>query len=246
MVVGDKMNYETTITRTLDYQDVDFTGQIKLSKVLEQLAYVAHLNSIKNEFWNENMMGEYGWIILKQRIRFLKPITIKDSYELTTYPGDYSRVRFHRNSFAKVGDEIVMEQTAIWALLDIEKRRVISPSKLNMKFPEDTKGDILVEFKDVNLNVDFELCHEVKIEYSHIDVNKHLNNVRYLDWCLDTIDIDKITDLNILDISLNYFKESHYKETLRIYRYFSDVELLFKITGPDAQDIRFSCSIEVR
>lgn len=240
------MNYETTIATTLDYQDVDFTGKIRISKLLEQLSYVAHLNSIENRFWYEEMMGKYGWIILKQRIKFIRPITIKDSYELTTYPGDYSRVRFYRNSIIKVDDEIVMEQTALWSLIDIANRRVIAPSKLDLEFPNETKGDILLEFKDVGLDFDFEFCNKIEIEYSHIDVNRHLNNVRYIEWCLDTIDIDSIAELRITDITMNYFKESCYKEILSVHRCFLDNEYVFLITGSDFKDIRFSCYIEVR
>ncbi len=240
------MNHETTITAILDYQDADFTGKIKLTKLLEQLSYVAHINSIENRFWNETMMGKYGWIILKQRIQFSKPITIKDSYDLTTYPGDYSRVKFYRNTFAMVNDEVVMKQTALWSFIDITSRRVIAPAKMSLEFPEDTKGDILIEFKDINLDFDFEFCKEVVVEYSNIDINRHLNNVKYIEWCLDSIDIEYITNNEISDISLNYFKESHYKEVLHIHRCIFDNEWKFIVTGLDSKDVRFSCHIEVR
>ena len=219
---------------------------MKISKLLEELSHVAHLNSVENNFWNEGMLGEYGWIILKQKIKFIRPITIKDTYSLTTYPGDYSRVRFYRNSFASVNNEVVMEQTALWSLIDIAKRRVLAPSKLNMKFPEETKGDILVEFDEHSLADDFEFCKQVEVEYSHIDINRHLNNVRYVEWCLDTFDIETMANMQIKEISLNYFHESSLKEIFMVYRHVFDKEWQFIVTGKDIDDIRFSCHIEIR
>ncbi len=240
------MKYETSISRNLDYQDVDFTGKIKLTKLLEELSYVAHLNSIKNSFWSEDMMGRYGWVIVKQRIKFHRPITISDGYDLITYPGDYSRVRFYRNSMIMVGDEIAMEQTALWSLIDIKRRRVIRPSKIGINMPEDTKGDVLIDFKDINLTGDFTLTKKVKVEYSHIDINKHLNNVKYLEWCLDSLDMDIIENIMIDEFSLEYIKESQYGEVLDVFMDISDCKYIFKITGESIEDIRFSCILEVR
>lgn len=240
------MKYETKISRKLDYQDVDFTGKMKITKLLDELAYVAHLNSLKYGFWTEDMMGKYGWIVVKQRIKFYQPITISDNYKLATYPGAYSRVKFYRNSYIEIDDQLVMEQTALWSLMDIGKRRITTPKRAGITMPEDTEKRILSEIDNHDLVGDFDHVSSMKVAYSHIDINRHLNNVKYVEWCLDSLDLDLFGAVAINEMNLQYLKESRYGETLHIYSCLTADKYRFKICGADSEDLRFSCVLEVR
>ena len=58
---------------------------------------------------------------------------------------------------------------------------------------------------------------EFKVEYSDLDVNGHLNSVRYLDHVMNTFPLDYLRNHDIKRVEIAYVAEGHWNETLRIY-----------------------------
>ena len=95
-----------------------------------------------------------------------------------------------------------------------------------------------------DISTPFKTC-EIKVDYDDIDVNKHVNNVRYLDWALKTLDYDfrKTHKVNTIDI---YYK----KEISFGGRVLSEVEFdetrtnsIHRIKNADTGEIL--CSIKI-
>ena len=63
---------------------------------------------------------------------------------------------------------------------------------------------------------------EFKVEYSDLDVNGHLNSVRYLDHMMNTFPLDFLRDHDIKRVEIAYVAEGHWNETLRIYHLAED------------------------
>jgi len=57
------------------------------------------------------------------------------------------------------------------------------------------------------------------VKYSDLDLNKHVNNMKYLQWVLDTYPIDHSTNKNIKSLEINYLSESFPGDNIRIIGY---------------------------
>src|SRR5690606_14216277 len=84
------------------------------------------------------------------------------------------------------------------------------------------------------------LTHQVK--YSDLDIVGHVNNVKYMEWCLDSIDRELLDQNQIKAIHLNFLKENNYNDEIEIKRYNENSYIYFYITRNE--EISFVMCIE--
>ena len=62
-------------------------------------------------------------------------------------------------------------------------------------------------FSKINIQNKFEIISNRKVVLSDLDIVNHVNNVKYLEWCLDFIDFDVIINSRINTLEMNFLKE---------------------------------------
>ena len=65
---------------------------------------------------------------------------------------------------------------------------------------------------------DLELAREINIYYNDIDINGHLNSVKYIDHVLDLFDIDYYRTHQLRRIDIAYVAEAHAGDVVRLYK----------------------------
>ena len=78
-----------------------------------------------------------------------------------------------------------------------------------------------------------ELSTVVKVRFSDCDPIGHLNNVKYLEWCLDLVDETKILSLGVKSFEMNFLKELSLKDKVTIHECINDSDIVFSITKED-------------
>ena len=58
----------------------------------------------------------------------------------------------------------------------------------------------------------------MKTSYSDVDVNGHINSVKYIEHILDLFTLDCYKSFRLKRFDIAYVAESHYGDTLRFYR----------------------------
>jgi len=58
--------------------------------------------------------------------------------------------------------------------------------------------------------------HEVKL--SDLDIVNHVNNVKYLEWCLDLVDSETILTQQIKAFEMNFMKELSLLDVIQVVR----------------------------
>ena len=110
--------------------------------------------------------------------------------------------------------------TSIWAMIDTVTRE---PQNILLVNDGSIVDYIHAEkecpIKDVSRVKTPEMTEytEFKVEYSDLDVNGHLNSVRYLDHVMNTFSLDFLRNHDIKRVEIAYVAEGHWGETLRIY-----------------------------
>ena len=153
------------------------------------------------------MRKQYGWVVAKQTMKLEEPIRVDDTIEISTAVDKGTMVTFPRNYYIRKEDKLVGTISAIWTLIDIEKRNIVAPRRVGLIVP-DIKCELPLDTpKTVKEDMELELVSQRKVMYSDLDVNQHMNNARYLEWACDLIDIDLYRDHYIKEVSINYKKE---------------------------------------
>lgn len=201
----------------LNFNHVDYSGNYKLSTLFTTLATLATQNAMEIGMWNEDMRSSYGWVVAKQTMKLEEPIRVDDCIEITTCIDKGSFVTFPRNYYIKKEERIVGTVSAIWTLIDIEKRNIVAPKRVGLVVP-DIKCDMPLDTpKTVKEDIELELVSQRKVMYSDLDVNQHMNNARYLEWACDLIDLDLYREYYIKEASINYKKEIKPASIVNLY-----------------------------
>jgi len=67
-----------------------------------------------------------------------------------------------------------------------------------------------------------------QVQFSEVDFYGHVNNTRYLDWCLDAIPAAWHHSHKIRCMIINFLSETHYGENIRVDYLMSEDSILFQ------------------
>lgn len=204
----ENMNdFITRERRKIEICEVDYMGQYQLYHLFNRFSEIATLSAKEIGLWNEEMMSQYGWVVAKQTLHLNQPIYYKDIIELSTTIQNGSFVSFPRYYFIKKDNQEIGYCSSIWTLIDIHKRRIVSPKRIGLQVPHVEYDIYLEEPKTIDIDIPIEYITTRKVLYSDVDTNQHMNNTRYIQWALDIIDYHIHKEYFISDISIQYKKE---------------------------------------
>ena len=211
-------NSETKEEYEIEYQNVDYYGEYKYSDLLSKLSNLATKNAIEIGLWNESFNGKYGWVLVKQTVKLKRPLLIGEKLTVSTRAKGERKIQYFRTYDLKVNDELIGGIYSIWTLIDIEKRRIVRPQKVGISIPKCEEYPSFVEKYEPLLDIETQKVQTRKVSYSDIDLNKHMNNARYLEWVMDLLPQEKKQDFFIDEMTMHYLKEIAPKSRVDLYR----------------------------
>ena len=232
----------TTKEYQIHFYEIDYNRKALITCIINFLSDIAMYQSdelgIGLDWLIENNLG---WVIYKWDIKMIRYPKINETITVKTWP--YSLRKFYAYRQYEILDSegnIIATADSIWFLIDIIKRK---PTKISDEMYEAYKID-----KDCNKLLDFgkiQIPQKVDIEkyfnvrYSDIDANKHVNNAKYIDWCIETVPLDVVLKYSLKNIKVIYEKETNYGEKIKastqILREENKVTFLHKIEDSEGK-----------
>lgn len=168
--------------------------------------------------------------------------------EMDEMPRQYSRfyietwvesaMRYFTNRNFRVEDadgKAIGYGRSIWALIDTENRQPTNLMEIHdgqiCNWAEPARECPIAKPGRVKMSADAPLADEIQARYNDIDVNGHVNSVKYIEHVLDLFPIDNYRDKSLRRFEIAYVAESYYGDTLRLYR---------EQTAEDTYEVRIS------
>ena len=97
-----------------------------------------------------------------------------------------------------------------WLILDLETHRLIRPKEALEHFklivhPEQVFEDPLDKIK---LPEETSLLFSHTVAYSDLDIIGHVNNVKYIEWCIDSVTTRSDPEQEIREFEINFNQEA--------------------------------------
>lgn len=110
---------------------------------------------------------------------------------------------------------------SVWAMIDTETRQPqnileIHDGKIN-DYIENEKPCPIAPLSRVKMSGEVRLAGTVDTHYSDVDVNGHINSVKYIEHVLDLFSIDWYREHRLQRIDIAYVAESHGGDRLNLY-----------------------------
>ncbi len=199
--------------------DVDDHFDLKISTIFKYFQQVSTNHSEllglgKKDTFDKGMF----WVITRMHVKIYKMPKMLDTLTVTTHPGDSMMFIFPRyyQIYDQDGD-LCIAASAAWVLLDNKTHKVITkPFGDGYSF----KGESLPEDLKLPDRVTYDNVFKVetrKVRYNDIDLNGHLNNTKYIDYIIDTHDINFYKKFRVKEILINYEKEISNNDLVDLY-----------------------------
>lgn len=198
---------EELIIRTCN---CDMTGHWRPSAILETMQEMAGAHSEllglgRNALMQQNMV----WILTRVEVVMDRYPAIMDRVTVETFPMPCRRWFFPRYFIFRneAGEEIGRAGT-LWALLDITTRRMAAPDAAKALIPDnsDLTAPLGLPATVAEVAGTVERASFMPV-FTDLDVNQHVNNTRYMDWCCNALGIDTMKEKCLHRFCLNYNME---------------------------------------
>lgn len=201
---------------------VDFNGKLTLGVLGNHLLNSAGFHASDRGFGIADLNEEqYTWVLSRLAIELDDMPNQYEKFTVETWVEDVYRLFTDRN-FAlldKDGKNIGYARS-VWAMINMNTRKPADLLSMH-------GGDITNYICDRSCPIEkpsrikvnsSEIVSFMTARYSDIDINGHVNSVRYIEHILDLFPIEYYKVMRIRRFEIAYITESYYGDELRFYK----------------------------
>jgi acyl-ACP thioesterase len=201
------------------WYDTDLNGRIKMSAIANYLQESAwrHANHLGFGYEDTRQRNEF-WVIVSLMIRMTGSPEWGTTITVETWPKGIDRLFAFRDFKIMDAEGVVIgAATSTWMILDQDTRRpksvdIVKPVLHMATNHGGLEGNppLLMPLKDISG------VESRQVRFSEVDQNGHVNNIRYIDWCIDALPSEWHREHRIRSMVINYLSEVRADETLEI------------------------------
>lgn len=217
----EKFIYDLDLTTR--YIEYDFKDDVRLSSVFAWMQEAAGLGADQmgvgaDYLWPKGL----GFIVTEYELELYEPLPIGSALTLRTWPLPPKHVIMER-CFDFLGKNGEKYGSAIsrWCLLDIKNQKMLPVSALGENDPERflTDKPVQLQGKLPNLSTEGLMpAYRTVVTTSDYDHYMHVNNTRYVDFCVNCFSVEEWQSLRLRSIRIAYLNQCFYGDELCFYK----------------------------
>lgn len=210
------------LTKTYSFQinpqDVDFQFCVTMAAFTNILLSTAQFNADDNGFGLRRLNEmECSWVLSRMAIEMKRFPEQYEKIQVETWVEEVGRANTTRNFCIRdEQNEIIANASSVWVFFDMQTRRAKDLITLN-GIHEFANGESGLIPRPIRLSsIDGADYDGFKVKYSDIDINGHVNSVRYVQWISDCFSLDCYRKCPVSRFEINYINEMMYDDFVEI------------------------------
>lgn len=176
-----------------------------------------------------------AWIFSKNKLKIFKNIGWNQTLNIKSFISSVSAVKIIVDTiFTDQNDDAILYSRVEMCLVDLDSQRIKRIADVGIT--SELVQPSIIDFEPTRLSPidDLRLMTQRTVYTTNLDMSMHTNNVEYVRFLLDTIDLDTLKNKEVSDIEINYLKETTYLDNLAIFSKNIDDEYYFEIKKEDS------------
>lgn len=206
---------------TIDAYLCDFRGKATLPMLGNFMLQVATKHAEDRGFGFNSVTGQKRvWVLSRMAIEILEYPKNDSEIKVHTWVSEVSKIFTERCfSFEDQSGKMLGYARSVWASIDMETRRPTNVMELE-GLPDYSTGEPcpIEGMKKILPVKDTESFSYFDVKYSDVDINKHLNSMKYIEHYVDQFDIEMFKEKDIRRFEISYMNEAHYGSRLDVYQ----------------------------
>ena len=202
----------------LRYFEMNKVGVASPTTILTLLEETAadHCYSINNSLYDLERQN-IGWVLVSGVMKMDRYPSYKEKITLRTWLSNYSFIKGNRENI--IYDEqgnIIGRAKGLWVFYDIERRRPVKIfDRIKEKWSLFTEQSIIHDITKKIEPIDTAYyLKEFNVNRYDTDMNKHVNNIRYLQWVMESIPEEIIDNYYLHSIDGRFISEVQLGDTV--------------------------------
>lgn len=183
--------------------------------LLEEAA-ADHCFSINHSLY-DLIQQNIGWVLVSGILKMDRYPSYKEKIIIRTWLSGYSLVRgIRENIIYDEQDRIIGRAKGLWLFFDIKRRKPIQilddiKEKWSFRTEESINDNITKKIEAIDTS---NYMQEIKVNRYDIDMNKHVNNIRYPQWMMESMPEEIIDNYYLHSIDERFIAEAQYGDTI--------------------------------
>lgn len=206
----------------IDAYLTDFRGKATLPMIGGFMLQTATKHAEERGFGYSSMTSKQRvWVLSRMAIEVFEYPKNDTTMVIKTWVASVNRILTERYfAFEDEQGNPIGYAKSLWASIDLTTRKPTNVLELEglSDYIVEKENPIEGMSKIPLLKDNCELATEFVVKYSDVDINKHLNSMKYIEHFVDVFDIDMFREKEIRRIEINYVSEGRYGEKLDIMK----------------------------
>lgn len=208
----------------------DFASRLFMGHLGNHLLNAADFHSNDRGYGMNYLMPRHKtWVLSRLAIEMQEMPKSYDKFTVETWVESAMKYFTSRNFKICASASDVSEETekvygygkSVWAMIDTETRQPVDifciHDGLIKEYIETEKPCPIAASSRVKMGKDAELVRTIHTYYNDVDVNGHINSVKYIEHVLDLFDLDYYKTHFLQRFEIAYVAESHQGDLLNFY-----------------------------
>ena len=196
-------------------------GQVKFYFIGNFLFDIAsnHASHLHWGFEDMQKNNQY-WVLSRFHVKMIKYPFMQEIICLETWPKGIDRLFALRDyRISDLSGNIICLATSAWLIMDAGTGKPLRISDFRELFDYNPDRYSIKEVPDKLppvIEPDYQVS--VRVLFSDLDINKHVNSGKYLEWIQDCYAEEYYEQRNIREFQINFLSETRFDETIKLSR----------------------------
>lgn len=190
---------------------IDRTLKLSMTYLLDMMQETAfnHVNEC-GIGWQKLQTENAFWAVSKMYVKVLRMPNWDESVSVSTWGKPAAFVVWPRDYEMRDADgNILVQATSDWVILDLQTSKPQRVSRFNDRLPLNGSKVAIETSAPKILPMGQSLDNKIlAVRFSDIDMNQHVNNVKYVQWLFDSLPHDFILHHSIEELAINYITQA--------------------------------------
>ena len=207
---------------TVRFSDCDYTSRAKLSTLFRFMEECAVASAEEKGYGLRNLfkMG-YTLLLSRQKLRISHTPVQGESLRVDTWIKSVEgKVAWMDFSFVDSRGNAIAQATTSWLLVSLKQMKAVDFSESPIPFSIVEGREALSERIDILMPGEAPcIAYAREARYSDLDLNMHVNNCKYVEWCMDVFSLDELKGRQIRSVQMNYLSQIPFGAKVNIIRF---------------------------